>query len=315
MWSEQMMFYDTIQPAKNHWNSAFFVGTSALLRRTAIDSVGGFATGTATEDIHTSLRLHAAGWKSVFVPRPLAYGLEAANLKEFYRQRKRWAAGSLGLLMRSADSPLTAPGLSLGQRLNYLSATLAHLQGVQKMFFFLLPITCLFTLASPIKVSLTAAPIILLIFPIASILITRAYSRRTYHFIHTEAYNLASLTAHLGGLWGIIKVQKKFSVSKKTANRKEKTWIKIVLSLMMGLEIIALARATDLLVGPEHAQAQGHMGLIIASLAFCLVNLIIFGSFTWFLWRYEHRQTELESPPLLPALPKPVFMESLIIDE
>ncbi|MEJ0073419.1 MAG: glycosyltransferase family 2 protein [Candidatus Saccharibacteria bacterium] len=107
-WSEQMMFYNCLQPAKNNWNAAFFVGTSAVLRRAAIDDVGGFATGTATEDIHTSLRLHARGWQSVFLPEPLAYGLEAENFKEFYKQRRRWAAGSLGLLFRSPDSPLRA---------------------------------------------------------------------------------------------------------------------------------------------------------------------------------------------------------------
>ena len=86
------MFYDVIQPAKNRWNSAFFVGTSAVLRRSALDEIGGFATGTATEDIHTSLRLHARGWRSLYVPEPLAFGLEAESLREFHKQRVRWAA-------------------------------------------------------------------------------------------------------------------------------------------------------------------------------------------------------------------------------
>lgn len=176
LWSEQCMFYDIIQIAKNRWNASFFVGTSAVLRRAALESVGGFATGTATEDIHTSLRLHANSWKSVFVPEALAFGLEATNLKEFYKQRRRWAAGSLGLLVRSPDSPLSTGGLSLAQRLNYLSATLAHLQGIQKLFFFLVPVFAILTLAGPVVINLAVYSLIFVAFVATSIGITAAYA-------------------------------------------------------------------------------------------------------------------------------------------
>jgi len=103
-WHEPAMFYGGVQSAKNHSNSAFFTGTGAVLRRAAIDSVGGFATGTVTEDIHTSIRLYARGWRSVYLPVPLAHGLEVDNLREFYRTRSRWAAGSLSLLFRCSEA-------------------------------------------------------------------------------------------------------------------------------------------------------------------------------------------------------------------
>src|SRR5205085_10152554 len=74
-WSEQGIFYDVIQPGKNRYNAAFFVGTSAVIRRQALDSIGGFATETATEHVHTSVRMHARGWKSLLVSEPLAFGL------------------------------------------------------------------------------------------------------------------------------------------------------------------------------------------------------------------------------------------------
>src|SRR3977135_4354738 len=98
------MFYECLQPAKNCFNAAFFCGSGAVLRRSALDAVGGFATGTATEDIHTSLRLHSRGYRSLFLPERLAHGLAAWDFKEYHRQRVRWGAGSLGLLFRSADS-------------------------------------------------------------------------------------------------------------------------------------------------------------------------------------------------------------------
>jgi cellulose synthase (UDP-forming) len=34
------------------------------MRRSAVEEVGGFAIATVTEDAHTALRLHRAGWNS-----------------------------------------------------------------------------------------------------------------------------------------------------------------------------------------------------------------------------------------------------------
>lgn len=74
-WSEQSFFFRIIQRGKDYWNSAFYCGSCAVIRRRALDDIGGFATGTVTEDIHTSLRLHKRGWHSVYLPESLAYGI------------------------------------------------------------------------------------------------------------------------------------------------------------------------------------------------------------------------------------------------
>ncbi len=285
-WSEQMMFYDCIQPAKNRWNAAFFVGTSAMLRRTALNSVNGFATGTATEDIHTSLRLHAKGWQSVFLPEVLAYGLEAESLKEFYKQRKRWAAGSLGLLFRSSDSPLRARGLTFMQRLNYLSATLAHLQGVQKLSFFIVPIAAMLYGVAPLQgVNLGEYSIGFAAYLALSLGCTWAYSRGTYHPLYNEAYSLANMMAHFGGIKGVIKVQKKFAVSRKTATRKERTWLTIILWTLATLGLIGIARDSWLYVA-EHK----HYAIILYTLVFMVINLGILLSFLLYLRAYERKQ-------------------------
>src|SRR6266849_4019214 len=73
-WHEQSIFYRIIQPGKNRWNAAFWCGSGSLMRRSALMSVGGIATESVTEDLHTSLRLHAAGWKSVYHDEVLCMG-------------------------------------------------------------------------------------------------------------------------------------------------------------------------------------------------------------------------------------------------
>ena len=280
-WFEQRMFYDAIQPAKNRWNAAFFVGTSAILRRCAIDSIGGFATDTATEDIHTAARLHARGWKSLFVPEVLAYGLEAENYKEFYKQRRRWAAGSLGLLMRSFDSPLLAGGYSLGQRINYLYSTIAHFQGAQKLFLYALPIICLVTLQSPFTSGTLETCLYFTVYLALSVLVTSVYARGTYSLLHTEAYNMASLPAHVAGLKGILVIQKKFTVSRKSKIKKEPSWSIRLLWVMTLVALAAVVRGLWLMT-------QGNLsGLVIAAMVFTIANLIFLISFLRNLRRYE----------------------------
>ena len=261
-----------------------------MIRRSALDSIGGFATGTATEDIHTSLRLHASGWKSVFVPESLAVGLEAESLKEFFRQRRRWAAGSLGLLIRSPDSPLRAPGLNWQQRLNYVNATLAHVLGLQKVASFVLPVACVMAVASPVTINWAVASYVLLGFTIFSIGLTYVFSRGTYHPILTEAYMMANSVAHISGLWGVIKVQKKFSVSRKLAPKSERTWLKVVLWGIVGVAVAGLIRSLDLLATANGPHAKSTMDLVIISLCLIGYNLITFLWFFGYLITYERRR-------------------------
>src|SRR4030042_3735194 len=131
------MFYESIQPGKNRFNAAFFCGSCAILRHSAVRSVGGVAVGTDTEDIHTSLRLHAQGWKSLFVKEYLAYGIAPEDFSEYHNQRVRWGAGSLGLMFRSVDSPLWSRGLTMSQRICYIDSVLAHFRGLFWLFCYL----------------------------------------------------------------------------------------------------------------------------------------------------------------------------------
>lgn len=89
-WHEQTVFFRVIQRGKDYWNAAFFCGSCAIIRRSSLDEIGGFATGTVTEDLHTSLKLHKKGFRSVFHAEPLAFGLAPSGVQAFLKQRIRW---------------------------------------------------------------------------------------------------------------------------------------------------------------------------------------------------------------------------------
>ncbi|TFV55140.1 glycosyltransferase, partial [Mycobacterium sp. PS03-16] len=72
---EESLFYRVVQAGKHNAGAAFWCGTNAVLRVSALRGVGGVATETLTEDFHTTLRLHRAGWRTAYHNQVLASGL------------------------------------------------------------------------------------------------------------------------------------------------------------------------------------------------------------------------------------------------
>ena len=134
---EQTLFYRLLQPGKNRWNAAFWCGTSAVVRASALRAVGGAATDTITEDIHTTIRFHRAGWKTVYHNEVLARGLAADDAAQYQLQRNRWGTGAMQVLR--TENPLTVPGLTLGQRLGYAATLLGWFDSWRTLGFLLLP--------------------------------------------------------------------------------------------------------------------------------------------------------------------------------
>lgn len=117
---ENYMFYRSIQRGLDYWQSSFFCGSAAVLRRQAIDEVGGFSGVTITEDSETALKLHSRGWRSHYLFYPLISGLQPETFVSFMIQRMRWAQGMVQNFI--LNNPLRKSKLRIWQRLCYLSS-------------------------------------------------------------------------------------------------------------------------------------------------------------------------------------------------
>ena len=148
-WHEQALFFRVIQPGKDRMNAAFYCGSPAVLRRRALEEVGGFAVESVTEDLLTSLRLHRRGWKSIYHNETLAYGVAPASGRAYMRQRLRWGQGAMQVLR--LDNPLLGPGLTLSQRLSYLASLITWFEGWRKLVYYLCPPVFLLTGILPIR--------------------------------------------------------------------------------------------------------------------------------------------------------------------
>lgn len=135
--SENEMFYKVIQKGLDFWNSAFFCGSAAVLRRTCLREVGGISGDTITEDAETALVLHAKGYNSAYIDRPMIAGLSPETLGGFIGQRIRWAQGMVQIFL--LKNPLLIPGLTLPQRLCYFSSCFFWFFGYARLVFILAP--------------------------------------------------------------------------------------------------------------------------------------------------------------------------------
>ena len=92
------LFYGPYMEAMGKYGTAQAIGANCTFRRKALDSIGGHAPGL-TEDMHTSMLLHAQGWKSVYVPKILSLGLVPSSLSSYYLQQLKWSRGTFDLWM------------------------------------------------------------------------------------------------------------------------------------------------------------------------------------------------------------------------
>ena len=139
--NEGELFYGIVQDGNDFWNATFFCGSCAILRRAALDEIGGIAVETVTEDAHTSLRMQMNGWNTAYINIPQAAGLATERLSGHVRQRIRWARGMIQIMR--TDNPLFARGLSAAQRLCYFNAMTHFLYALPRLIFLTAPLVYL----------------------------------------------------------------------------------------------------------------------------------------------------------------------------
>ena len=135
------IFHGAIQDGKDLWNAAFFCGSSAVLRRKALEEISGVAVETITEDAHTSQKLHRRGWRSAYLNRRLSAGYSTETLADLLQQRMRWAQGTIQMLRCEG---LWQRGMSAVQNLSYIAGYLFYLSALPRLIFFITPIAFLF---------------------------------------------------------------------------------------------------------------------------------------------------------------------------
>jgi hypothetical protein len=119
-------FFSVSQPSRNERDGAIFAGTMGLIRRVALEQLGGWDEWCITEDAELSLRLLRAGWSGLHVEESWGKGIMPLTFEALKGQRYRWCFGGIQILRMHWRSLL--PGraspqnrMSTGQRWSYLT--------------------------------------------------------------------------------------------------------------------------------------------------------------------------------------------------
>jgi cellulose synthase (UDP-forming) len=272
--NEQALFFRSLQAGRDTHNSAFFAGSGGLLRREPLMEIGGFQTQTITEDIHTSMNLHARGYRSCYLNKVLSAGLMPETFDGYLKQRKRWAMGCIQVLLR--DNPLTKRGLSLAQRIDYFGSIFYFFFGLPRLICLLAPLASLLFSTSPLKADMLELSNFFFSFFLASALVMRPVSRGSRNPFWSDVYEVAMCFAlSLVALKALAAPRKErpFEVTPKGQRVKKSSTTELSLAwphlITFGLLVIGLA------LGIRHwSQGVGDPGLPV-SLFWGSANLLL----------------------------------------
>lgn len=286
IWTEQSLFFRVIQRGKDRWNAAFFCGSCAVVRRSALDNIGGFATGTITEDLHTSIRIHKKGYRSIYYPESLAFGVAPDSIKEFLLQRLRWGQGAMQVWRK--EGIVFNTRLTIAQKLNYVASIATYFDGWQKLIFYFSPIVVLVSGIMPINVLgleflLHFVPYYLLCFW-AYEEVGRGYGRSIY----TEEFNMARFAIFAWATLGLLFDNRKFRVTDKNHDSADDSFnIVPQLTVLFGSGV-AIIVGIALWMGFSH---MSQMALWV-NVLWASVNMGLAGFVTRVTLSRKHRRKE-----------------------
>ncbi len=274
--NEAELFYGIVQDGNDLWNATFFCGSCALIRRSALDDVGGIATETVTEDAHTSLRMQKRGYNTAYINIPQAAGLATESLAAHVGQRIRWARGMIQILR--TENPLFAWKMKLTQRLCYFNAMAHFLYAVPRLVFLLAPLVYLLLGRTIIPGYWIA--ILAYAFPhlILSNLTNSRVQGRYRHSFWNEIYEAVlapyilapTLLAFINPKLGKFNVTGKGSI---TESSQYDSKIAAPTKWMLLLNFIGLVVAPYRLLVTD----QQHTGAVIMNVVWVLFNMVILG--------------------------------------
>jgi len=156
-------FYGPTQMSLYGYGCSVAIGANCTFRKKALESIGGHGIGLA-EDLITAIRLHAAGWKSIYNPVIVSRGLVPEDFGSFCKQQLKWSRGVFEVVFM--ELPKLYRKLSAWQRISYFTIGTYYLVGATQFIFTLIPFLFFFTGVLPARMEFAdfiiyGAPVIL----------------------------------------------------------------------------------------------------------------------------------------------------------
>jgi cellulose synthase/poly-beta-1,6-N-acetylglucosamine synthase-like glycosyltransferase len=76
-------------------------GTNFIMRRSIVESIGGWDVKAIAEDTEISFRIYMMGYRIKFQPKSVTWEQEPQTLKVWFKQRTRWAKGNIYVIVKN----------------------------------------------------------------------------------------------------------------------------------------------------------------------------------------------------------------------
>ena len=131
------LFFRWMQPSRDNYDAASCAGTSVVYRRVAVEAAGGFGHALLGEDVHSGVKLSAAGYRTWYLPLALAKGLAPDTWEALTHQQYQRCRSSLLLMVSSSfrEAPF-----SWRQRVCFWAASLYYLSSAAMVLGLALPL-------------------------------------------------------------------------------------------------------------------------------------------------------------------------------
>lgn len=119
--SEYAGFFDVGMVIRNEDDAIITHGTMLLMRKSALEQVGGWGEKFICEDTELGLRLIEAGWETHYTNKRYGFGVLPDNMRAFRKQRDRWAYGAMRIMLSHFQHMVKPGKLTLAQRFHFMS--------------------------------------------------------------------------------------------------------------------------------------------------------------------------------------------------
>jgi cellulose synthase (UDP-forming) len=289
--NEGELFHRYIQDGNDLWNASFFCGSCAVMRRSALNQIGGIAVETVTEDAHTALRLQRKGWETAYINIPQAAGLATESLAAHIGQRVRWARGMIQILR--TENPLLVRGLTFPQRLCYFNATTHFLFALPRLIFLTVPLVYLvFGMTNIYGYSLAVVSYSVPHIILSTLTNSRIQGRHRFSFWN-EIYEvvlapyilLPTLLALVNPRLGKFNVTSKGGIIRRSFFDRR---IALPYILLLGLNLFGLYK------GLQHYIADpAHHDTVIMNSVWTLYNVVILSVAASVAWEKRQRRSQV----------------------
>jgi cellulose synthase (UDP-forming) len=266
-WEQQQIFFGPICKGKNRLNAVTMCGTNMVIRREALEAVGGMDE-SITEDFTTGMFLHEKGYKSVYVPEVLAEGLAPEDFLSYYKQQFRWARGGFDIIFK--HNVLGKKHLSFRQKLQYFASISFYLSGTVIVIYALLPLIFFFTGLVPFKVSTMLLALVFLPYIFLTLYALQRSANSTFTF-NSLAFSVSSFSIHVRALFSAL-FGKKASFSITSKKKLQGNFLFLVWPHILYVALAILGMAIGF-------WREGLSASMIANMCWTILYMTIFSQF------------------------------------